>query len=142
MLAFWSAVIRQRDNLPLGFLLAVELYLLLSTLRGLCQNYIMCLSIDKCKKKKKLRGFIELTETAHTADAMFSIIWLSSESSSKLPLTTSSLISVMFLKGGTRGSITVGCRAGVAEWFTALCLLHAARTVVGSSPEPPSMLVE
>ena len=28
------------------------------------------------------------------------------------------------------------------EWFTASCLLHAARTVVGSSPEPPLMLAD
>ena len=35
---------------------------------------------------------------------------------------------------------TVKSRAGVAEWYTAPCLLHAARTVVGSSPEPPSVL--
>ena len=31
-------------------------------------------------------------------------------------------------------------RAGVAEWSTAPCLLRAARTVVGLSPEPPPML--
>ena len=30
----------------------------------------------------------------------------------------------------------------VPEWFTALCVLCASRTVVGSSPEPPLLLVD
>ena len=33
-------------------------------------------------------------------------------------------------------------RAGVAEWFTASCLLPVARMVVGSSPEPPPVLAD
>ena len=32
-------------------------------------------------------------------------------------------------------------RARVAEWLTVVCLLHVTWTVVGSSPEPPPMLV-
>ena len=33
-------------------------------------------------------------------------------------------------------------RAGEAEWFTAPCLLHVALTAMGSSPEPPPMLMD
>ena len=34
------------------------------------------------------------------------------------------------------------CRAGVAEWFTAPCLLCAAWMVMGLSPKPPPMLAD
>ena len=34
------------------------------------------------------------------------------------------------------------CRAGVVEWFTAPCLLRAARTVMDLSPKPPLVLVD
>ena len=30
----------------------------------------------------------------------------------------------------------------MAEWFTAPCLLRAARTVMGLSPEPPPMFAD
>ena len=43
-------------------------------------------------------------------------------------------MSELLLKGKTF------CRAGVAKWYTVPRLLRAARTVVGLSLEPPSML--
>ena len=39
-------------------------------------------------------------------------------------------------------SVVKVSRAAMVELFTALYLLHAAQTVVGSSPKPPPMLVD
>ena len=39
-------------------------------------------------------------------------------------------------------NITIYSSARVAEWFSALCLLHEAQTIIGSSHEPPLMLMD
>ena len=54
---------------------------------------------------------------------------------------TSHFISCKFL-ASKRWNVQARDYAGVPEWFAVPCLLCAARTVMGSSPEPPQMLAD